>query len=170
MKKMWSLLVILFITISFSSSIKAMEAPYLDAFHNYEAFLNGVDYYIGEENIYFTSTEVDLGDDYYVSYVIEHDIRNRKSYESDGRPYFIYQSKDSTLNYHFEIHLRLKEGQEVMSFVNISSDGFDINVSGTRNSFILIRRLNDQKIPSSEINRIVSLICALYNKTWEMPS
>lgn len=170
MKKMWSLLVILFITISFSSSTKAMEAPYLDAFHNYEAFLNGVDYYMGEEDIYFTSTEVDLGDDYYVSYVIEHDIRNRKSYESDGRPYFIYQSKDSTLNYHFEIHLTLKEGQEVMSFVNISSDGFDINVSGTRNSFILIRRLNDQKIPSSEINRIVSLICALYNKTWEMPS
>jgi hypothetical protein len=170
MKKLWSLLVILFIAISFSSSTKAMEAPYLDAFHNYEAFLNGVDYYIGEENIYFTSTEVDLRDEYYVSYVIKHDIRNRKTYESDGRPYFIYQSKDTTLNYHFELHLKLKPDQETMTLVDHPNDWYELYLSGNLNSFILIRRLNDQAIPNSEINRIVSLICALYNKTWEMPS
>lgn len=170
MKKAWSFIIILFITISFGSSTKAMEAPYLDAFHSYEAFLNGVDYYMGEENIYFTSTEVDLKDDYYVSYVIEHNMRNRKSYASDGRPYFIYQSKHDTLHYHFELHLKLKPDQETMTLVDHPSEWHELYFTGNLNSMILIRRLNDQQIPDSEIHRIVLLICQLYDKTWEIPS
>jgi hypothetical protein len=162
MKKIFSLIGLMMIVLSFGSSTSAMQAPYVDAFIDYEAFLNGVEYYLGD-TYYFEPNEIDLHEDYYVSYQIEHDAYNRKSFNMGGNPTFTYQSKNQLNDYHFELYLNLKPGQEVMtSSMN--------TMFGEYNSYVQIRIINDTPLPESEIERIFQMICTIYGKTWTVSS
>ena len=167
MKKVLSLIGLFMVIISFNTSTIAMQAPYIDAFIDYEAFLNGVEYYLGD-TYYFEPNEIDLHEDYYVSYQIKHDAYNRKSFNMGGNPLFIYQSKDKRNDYHFELHLKMKPGQEAM--MRSSSSGSFHVLQGENNSYVQIRILNDTPLPESEIEKIFQFICTIYSKTWTVSS
>jgi hypothetical protein len=171
MKKIGSLLLLFVIVLTFGSSTTASVPPYVDAFGNYESFLDGVNYYVAEDEYYFTNTEIDLHDDYYISYVIEHNLRNQESNKvKSGKPRIIYQSKDDNLGYHFILNLKLKSGDETMTLAGYPTAESNFYVSGNHGSRIQFIFLNDQVLPENEINRILSLICQSYNKTLVLPS
>lgn len=157
------------IILSFGSSTVAMQAPYVDAFIDYETFLEGATYYLGD-TYYFEPNEIDLHEDYYVSYLIKHYAYNRKTFNIGGDPTFIYQSKDKNNDYHFELHLKLKPGLEVMTRTSTSNEGNYAVLYGEYNSYVQIRTVNDSPLPDSEIDRIFQLICTLYGKTWTVNS
>lgn len=169
MKKVFSLVGLIIIVLSFGSSTVAMQAPYIDAFIDYEAFLNGVEYYLGD-TYYFEPDEIDLHEDYYVSYHIEHYAYNRKSFNMGGNPTFTYQSKNQLNDYHFELNLNLKPGQETMTRSSTSSESSFHVLHGENNSYVEIRILNDTPLPESEIEKIFQFICTIYSKTWTVSS
>jgi hypothetical protein len=169
MKKVLSLIGLFMLIISFNTSTIAMPAPYVDAFVDYETFLNGVEYYLGDTH-YFEPNEIDLHEDYYVSYQIKHYAYNRKSFNMGGNPMFIYQSKEKSNDYHFELYMKLKPGQETMTRLSTLNEGHYAVLFGEYNSYVQIRTINDTPLPESEIQRIFQLICVIYGKTWTVSS
>lgn len=163
MKKIYLLAIMIGVTVSLTQSTNAMQAPYVDAFIDYESFLAGVDYYLGD-TYYFESSEINVHEDYYVSYQIEHYAYNRKTFNQGGSPVIIYQSKDKNDDFYFELHLNIKFGPETMTvYPNVNNK--QSAMSGENNSSVEIRVLNEVILPISEIERIFGLICGIYDKT-----
>lgn len=162
MKKTLYILWFILLIFGLSPKMDAMPAPYVDAFIDYESFLAGVDYYLGD-NYHFESTEIQLHEDYYVSYQITHFAYNRKTFNQGGTPLFIFQSKDNN-DFYFELYLNMKPGPEIMT-VQPSMSNVQSVMMGEFNSWVEISVLNDKVIPENEINRIFTLISTLYGKT-----
>lgn len=163
MKKLINIIWVILILIVLSPQITAMQPPYEDTFIDYEAFLAGVDYYLFDEPYVFSDTELNLHEDYYISYRIEHSAYNRRTFKGNGHAIIIYQSKDPLKDYHFELNIRMKPGEEVMYI--IEKDEFFYGALKGSASMVTIDYLNEKVLPNDELQMIFQSLCDLYGKT-----
>ncbi len=168
MKKMTTLMVLFGIFFLFNTNMDAMRPPYIDNFIHYQAFLKGVDTYLFDEDFYFEDSEIDMHDEYFISYQIEHRAYNQKEVQSGGEARMIYQSKDPLKNYHFQVLLYMRPGDEIMQMENTDLFGEGYYTLIGDQSRVSIEILNANHLPETEILRLFQAITTLYGKTMEV--